>query len=204
MGHNPQLLLQAREQNVERQGKSGKFRLIRMHSLFRLNLTVKLSPLQEGGPRAQAPTLPSYPQCRRSSPQTPSPTGATANDFEIHESALHNWLKKAAIQDGVGPGTTEKEAAEPREAKDRIWLLQQESEILPGLGLRVDTKGAETDCQLDALQSTVNGVRPSESTQRNYNEHRYQRICNQRARDRLGRPLKQLTRTGFVDESSGF
>jgi len=46
------------------------------------------------------------------------------------EATLHNWLKKADIEDGVSPGVTEKEAAELREAKKRIRLLEQENEIL--------------------------------------------------------------------------
>jgi transposase len=43
---------------------------------------------------------------------------------------VHNWLKKADIEGGIVPGVTEKEAAELREAKKRIRLLEQENEIL--------------------------------------------------------------------------
>ena len=53
-----------------------------------------------------------------------------AKDFGISEATLHNWLKKADIEDGSSPGVTEKEAAELREAKKRIRLLEQENEIL--------------------------------------------------------------------------
>ncbi len=46
------------------------------------------------------------------------------------EATLHNWLKKADIEDGARPGVTEKEAAELRDARKRIRLLKQENEIL--------------------------------------------------------------------------
>jgi transposase-like protein len=50
--------------------------------------------------------------------------------FGISEATLHNWLKKADIEDGSSPGVTEKEAAELRDAKKRIRMLEQENEIL--------------------------------------------------------------------------
>lgn len=59
-----------------------------------------------------------------------APLAQIAKDFGISEATLHNWLKKADIEDGVGPGVTEKETAELREAKKRIRLLEQENEIL--------------------------------------------------------------------------
>jgi putative transposase len=46
------------------------------------------------------------------------------------DSWLHNWLKKADIEDGARPGVTEKETAEVRDAGKRIRLLEQENEIL--------------------------------------------------------------------------
>jgi transposase len=48
-----------------------------------------------------------------------APVAQIAKDFGISEATLHNWLKKADIEDGIVPGTTEKEAkpAHP----DRIW-----------------------------------------------------------------------------------
>jgi transposase len=70
-----------------------------------------------------------------------APLAQIAKDFGISEATLHNWLKKADIEDGVSPGATEQEAAELREAKKRkaaelrvakkrIRLLEQENEIL--------------------------------------------------------------------------
>lgn len=59
-----------------------------------------------------------------------APLAQIAKDFGISEATLHNWLKKADIEDGIVPGVTEKEAAELREAKKRIRLLEQENEIL--------------------------------------------------------------------------
>jgi len=53
-----------------------------------------------------------------------------ASDFGISESCLSNWLKKAAIEDGIRPGVTEAEQSELREAKKRIRLLEQENEVL--------------------------------------------------------------------------
>jgi transposase len=57
-------------------------------------------------------------------------TAQIAKDFGISEATLQNWLKKADIEDGKSPGVTEKEAAELREARKRIRLLEQENEIL--------------------------------------------------------------------------
>jgi transposase-like protein len=59
-----------------------------------------------------------------------APLAQIAKDFGISEATLHNWLKKSDIEDGVSSGVTEKEAAELREAKKRIRLLEQENEIL--------------------------------------------------------------------------
>ncbi len=42
-----------------------------------------------------------------------APISQIAKDFGISEATLHNWLKKADIEDGARPGVTEKEAAEP-------------------------------------------------------------------------------------------
>ena len=53
-----------------------------------------------------------------------------ARDFGISEACLHNWLKKADIEDGVKVGTTEKDAAGLRDAKKRIRLLEQEAEVM--------------------------------------------------------------------------
>jgi transposase len=43
---------------------------------------------------------------------------------------LHNWLKKADIEDGTRPGVSAAEAVELRDAKKHISLLEQENEIL--------------------------------------------------------------------------
>jgi transposase len=58
------------------------------------------------------------------------PPSQIAKDFGISEATLHNWLKKADIEDGTRSGVTEKEAAEFRDARKRIRLLEQENEIL--------------------------------------------------------------------------
>ena len=53
-----------------------------------------------------------------------------AKDFGISEACLHRWLKQADVEDGVRPGVTTVEAAELREARKRIRVLEQENEIL--------------------------------------------------------------------------
>lgn len=53
-----------------------------------------------------------------------------AKDFGISEACLHRWLKLADVEDGVRPGVTAAEAAELRDAKKRIRVLEQENEIL--------------------------------------------------------------------------
>ena len=53
-----------------------------------------------------------------------------ATDFGIHPITLSKWLSKAAIEDGSKPGVTSAEAAELRDAKRRIRLLEQENEVL--------------------------------------------------------------------------
>lgn len=59
-----------------------------------------------------------------------APISQIAKDFGISEATLHNWLKKADVEAGVRPGVTDKEAAELRDARKRIRLLEQENEIL--------------------------------------------------------------------------
>ena len=51
-------------------------------------------------------------------------------NFGISEGFLHNWLKKADIEDGLKPGVTEKDTAELRGAEKRIRLLEQEAEVM--------------------------------------------------------------------------
>ena len=53
-----------------------------------------------------------------------------AQDFGISESCLANWLKQADVEDGNRPGVTSSEAAEARELKKWIRLLEQENEVL--------------------------------------------------------------------------
>ena len=59
-----------------------------------------------------------------------APLNQIAKDFGISEGCLHNWMKKADVEDGARPGTTAAEAVELREAKKRIRLLEQEAEVM--------------------------------------------------------------------------
>jgi transposase-like protein len=58
-----------------------------------------------------------------------APINRIARDFGISESCLQRRLK-IADEDGVKPGVTQADAAELREAKKRIKLLEQENGIL--------------------------------------------------------------------------
>ena len=53
-----------------------------------------------------------------------------AADFGISESCLTGWMKKADVEDGAKPGTTSEQAAENRELRKRLRLLEQENEVL--------------------------------------------------------------------------
>jgi transposase-like protein len=59
-----------------------------------------------------------------------APLSQIAKDFGISDACLHNWLKRADVEEGVAPGVTEKDAAALREAKKRIRLLEQEAEVM--------------------------------------------------------------------------
>jgi transposase len=59
-----------------------------------------------------------------------APLNQIAKDFGISEATLHNWLKKADIEDGARPGLNESERTELRALKKRARLLEQENEIL--------------------------------------------------------------------------
>ena len=59
-----------------------------------------------------------------------APLNQIAKDFGISEGCLHNWLKKADIEDGRRAGVTDAERAELRELKKRNRLLEQENEVL--------------------------------------------------------------------------
>lgn len=53
-----------------------------------------------------------------------------ANDFGISEATLQNWLRQADVEEGNRPGPTAADAAEGRELKKRMGLLEQEIEVL--------------------------------------------------------------------------
>jgi len=59
-----------------------------------------------------------------------APLSQIAKDFGISESCLHNWLKKAEVEEGTRPGLTDAERRELREVKKRNRLLEQENEVL--------------------------------------------------------------------------
>ncbi len=59
-----------------------------------------------------------------------APLNQIAKDFGISEGCLHNWMKRADVEDGSRPGVTEKQSAEVRELKKRNRLLEQENEVL--------------------------------------------------------------------------
>ena len=59
-----------------------------------------------------------------------APLSQIAKDFGISDATLHNWLKPADVEDGVRPGVTTAEAAENRELRKRLRLVEQENEIL--------------------------------------------------------------------------
>ena len=53
-----------------------------------------------------------------------------AKDFGVHTMTLQKWLQRAAVDDGDKPVQSRTEAAELREARKRIRLLEQENEVL--------------------------------------------------------------------------
>jgi transposase len=59
-----------------------------------------------------------------------APLNQIAKDFGISEGCLHNWMKKADVEDGNRPGVTDKQSAELRDLKKRNRLLEQENEVL--------------------------------------------------------------------------
>lgn len=59
-----------------------------------------------------------------------APLNQIAKDFGISEGCLHNWMKKADIEDGHRPGLSDDDRKELREANKRIRLLEQENEVL--------------------------------------------------------------------------
>lgn len=59
-----------------------------------------------------------------------TPWTQLAKDFGISEACIHNWVKKADIEDGTAAGTSKAESVELREARKRIRLLEQEAEVM--------------------------------------------------------------------------
>lgn len=59
-----------------------------------------------------------------------APLNQIAKDFGISEATLHNWLKRADVEDGIRPGLNEADATELRALKRRNKVLEQEVEIL--------------------------------------------------------------------------
>ena len=53
-----------------------------------------------------------------------------ARDFGISEACLQNWLRADDVESGRKAGVTAADAAETRELKKRIRLLEQENEVL--------------------------------------------------------------------------
>ncbi len=48
-----------------------------------------------------------------------APLNQIAKDFGISEGCLHNWMKKADVEDGHRPGLTDADRVELREAKKK-------------------------------------------------------------------------------------
>ncbi|MFF2252254.1 hypothetical protein [Streptomyces sp. NPDC058142] len=60
-----------------------------------------------------------------------------AAGFGVHVMTLSKWMRRADIFDGVKPGTTGQESAEPRNTRRRSKLLEQRNEVprrSPGFG----------------------------------------------------------------------
>ena len=53
-----------------------------------------------------------------------------ARDFGVHPMTLQKWMRRADVDEGVKPGVSRTEAAETRELKKRIRLLEQGNEVL--------------------------------------------------------------------------
>lgn len=58
------------------------------------------------------------------------PLTQIAADFGVSEATVHNWLKRADVEDGVRCGVTATESVELRELRRRNRLLEQENEVL--------------------------------------------------------------------------
>lgn len=53
-----------------------------------------------------------------------------ADDFGISQTCLQNWLRSDDVETGQRPGVSAADAAETRELKKRVKLLEQENEVL--------------------------------------------------------------------------
>ena len=53
-----------------------------------------------------------------------------ARDFGIFETCVSKWVGKADVEDGKRPGITAAEAAELREARKRLRIVEQKNEML--------------------------------------------------------------------------
>lgn len=51
-------------------------------------------------------------------------------DFGVGEATVHNWLKRADIENGIEPRVIAVESAEQWELRKRNRLLEQENEVL--------------------------------------------------------------------------
>ncbi len=66
----------------------------------------------------------------RSARQGDAPLTRIAADFGVSEAMVHNWLRRADIEDGARSGATVAESAELRELRKRNRPLEQENEVL--------------------------------------------------------------------------
>lgn len=62
--------------------------------------------------------------------QRKTPLSQIARDLGISEATLHNWLRKAEVEEGLGPGVTRVESDQLPALKRRNRLLERENDIL--------------------------------------------------------------------------
>lgn len=67
---------------------------------------------------------------RRESGESGDTIKQIATDFGISEATLQNWFRQADGAEGNRPGHAAAHAAEARELKKRIRLLEQDNEVL--------------------------------------------------------------------------
>ncbi len=70
---------------------------------------------------------------------------ADRKDFGICAGCLHNWMKKADVEDGHCPGVTDADRVELRDLKKRNKLLEQENEVLRRAAARGRTESVGAD-----------------------------------------------------------